>query len=127
MKDRKGIHVHRHSLSLIGTTIGWKNGTRAGWLRGVVVEGWLSRGGWRGMVDEGGTYLLLAPSPGAIVTIRGNIGKSIWLPLPSSLSSLPVFHPHALSLPRPVSSPSDTLQPSFRLFPGCSPALSADG
>lgn len=61
----------------------------------MVVEGWLARG----MVDEGGTCLLLAPSPGAIVTIRGNIGKSIWLPLPSSLSPLPVFHP----LARPAS------------------------
>lgn len=58
-------------------------------------------GGSRGMVDEGGTCLLLAPSPGAIVTIRGNIGKSIWLPLPSSLPSHPVLHP--LAHPSPLS------------------------
>lgn len=98
-KETKGPEGNPRPPSIVSlshrTTIGSKNGTHRvvgcagrregrgrGGRGGLVVEGWLARG----MVDEGGTCLLLAPSPGAIVTIRGNIGKSIWLPLPSSLS-----------------------------------------
>ena len=42
------------------------------------------RRGWKGGDDP----ILLAPSLSAIVTTRGNIGKSIWLPLPSFTLSL---------------------------------------
>lgn len=65
---------------------------------------WTTDGWENGVAVEGSTCLLLAPSPGAIVTTRGNIGKSIWLPLPSSLS-------RAALARRRLSLPSDFLVP----------------
>lgn len=81
-------------------------------------------------VEEGSTCLLLAPSLGAIVTTRGNIGKSIWLPLPSSLSraalaagvvsrSRPIFsllsRYHGITSPPPP--PPGSLASPISVFP----------
>lgn len=115
-KDGKRIHVHRHSLSLIGTTIGWKNGTRAGWLHGVVVEGWLARDGWRGW------YL---PSPRALTgRYSNNTGKHREINM-ASVALFPLVSP-CLSSSRSLASSSSFLSfwHSSTLFPSLSWLLS---